>query len=93
MEALVPPLIQTRMSQEGSWKLEVSCVHFLLINVGAHLGLMFSHCFVLTSSFLDDYYFKVLLLLFRDQEHKDSMVNVSDVKDKAKYITGNTVPG
>lgn len=78
------------MSQEGSWKLEVSCVHFLLINVGAHLGLMFSHCFVLTSSFLDDYYFKVLLLLFRDQEHK---VNVSDVKDKAKYITRNTVPG
>ena len=62
-------------------KLEVSWIHFLLIKVGVRLGLMFSHCLVLTSSFFDDYYFKVLFLLCH-QEHKDSMVNVSDTKNK-----------
>ena len=62
-------------------KLEVSWIHFLFIKVGVRLGLMFSHCLVLTSSFFDDYYFKVLFLLCH-QEHKDSMVNVSDTKNK-----------
>lgn len=57
-----------------------------------HLGLMFSHYLVLTSSFADDGYFKVLSPPFHYQEHKDSMLNVSDNKHKAKLITCNT-PG
>lgn len=44
-------------------------------------GTMFSHWLVLTSSFFDDYYFKVLFLPCH-QEHKDNMVNVSDTKNK-----------
>lgn len=52
---------------------------------------MVSHWLVLTSSLLDDYYFKVLLLLFHYQVHKVGMLNVSDVK--AKYATRNTLPG
>lgn len=70
----------------------MSWVHLLLIKVSTHLGVMVSHWMVLTSSFLDDDYFKVLSLLFHYQAHnKCCMLNVSDVK--AKYVTGNTVPG
>lgn len=74
-------------------KLQVPWVHFLLIKVGTHLGLMVCRWLVLTSSFLSDYYFKVLLVLFHYRVHKGHILNISDIKDKAKYITRDMFPG
>ena len=65
----------------------------MLVDVGTHLGPMVSHWLVLSSSFLDNDYFEVLLLLFHYQVHKGYVLNVGDVKDKAKCATRNTLPG